>query len=789
MKLSTAISIALVLLVVNSPAQVLTVNGSATSAQVPVASVLTLELSAAPGAIHYWAIDASAGPTIVSGVSIPVAIGPSTIFLAYGVPMPASGVATWSVNLPNDPALVGLGFSSAAALLAPTAPGGLVVSNGVSFVFTSTVEAGSDATTFVDEPITLDGSGNRDPFTGQVPPGTTFQWSVTQSPPGSNPTLQNSQGEFPVFQTSMPGTYVLESLVSGPGVYGTDACVVHVYDLFFFAPSDGDFASGSVSLTGWVLGPQPFNLDVNGAAVITNPGFFSAGSYTPTGAMDTALARVTGPSGAPITTSRTVTVGNAATLGQPSSAAAGVRLRSGGLDGLEPLIETELQSLDFNSIVQALGTVNVVNGAPAFSANVTPTGGSISPQIDFEMTPDNGHIDIAVTFYNVHVDLDVTGVIFFVNYTDSASIDASSATLSGQATFTPGPGGAVEIDITNANATLNNFSFTLSSFLNGLVQLGLIQNAIQDVVEDALESTAAQIEDFANPLLAELAFSLDLTQYGIPVQLDFPMDVAMYDTDGATLCNTFAATVLSVGPQSPPLTKYLETPPTTLTYPSATPVGGQPYGFSLCLNDDFLNQALTAFIASGALDLDLTGQIGDPPNNINLVAGFMDLLVPNMGFGGFDPMAPVTMRLRHTSAPIVEFTPGSTTHGTLHVGGLQLDVDVEPTPGFFVPVLSAIGWGSANVNLAVDPVTTTVFLEIDGPSVNMSFSTRKEFPGSVPGPALAGLGFVMQLLLPQLVEPVAMITIPSPPFGTATILEVTGQPSWADYLCAYFNVQ
>ncbi|MAG55839.1 MAG: hypothetical protein CMJ83_06075 [Planctomycetes bacterium] len=771
------------------PAQTLTVNGSSTSAEVLVPSMMTMVLTATPGLPYFWGINTSPGPTLVYGVPVPVAIDPELILLEAGGPFPSAGTRTWALSIPNAPAIVGATYYSAFAIADPAAPNGLTASNGVSFTFTSMIEAGPDVATFIDEGIGLDGSGNRDPFTGQLPAGTTMQWTVTSAPPGASWNVGNDQSEFPVFSADTPGSYILDLNVAGPGLAGVDSCTVHVYGFSVARVIDGDFATGTVDINGAAVGPEPYLITVNGTPAGGFGSLWFGGPFTPTGPMDTAVIRLTPPTGGPITVTRAITVGDSATLGQPAQEAAGIRLRAAGLNGLEPLIETELAALDFNAAVMGVGTVNAVNGAPGFSANITPLSGTIAPNIDFDMTADNGHVDVSVTFHNVHVDLEVNGVLLFVSYSEGASIDATSATLTGEAVFTPGPGGAVNISFSNPTATLNNFNFTLSNFLNGLLQLGFIQDAIRDLVEDALESLAGEIAGFINPLLADFAFSIDLTPFGIPVQADFPLQSSAYDSDGVTMCNTFSATVLSTGPESPPLTKYLATPSSSLSYPSTTPLGGQPYGFALCLSDDLLNQLLAAFVASGTLDLDLTGSLGEPPNQLDLTAGFMDLLAPNVGFGGFDPLDPVTLRVRHTTAPIVAFTPGSTDHGTIYIGGMRIDIEVEPTPGVFVPVLSVHSSGSANVSMSVDPVTTAIAIAIDGPSVNMSFDTHREFAGSIPGPALNGLSFVMQLLLPQIVEPLAMVTIPSPPLGSATILEVTGSNSWPGYLCAYFNVQ
>lgn len=773
--------------------QSLLVNGSAGHADVPLLSTLSLQLTGPAGLPHYWGLSEDPGPSMLFSNSVPIGITTETIDLGGGAPMPASGARTWTVTVPLDASLVGLQAYSAAIFLDPSAPTGAIPTNGVSFTLTTTVDAGPDVATFIDEGVVLSGAGNRDPFTGQLPPGTTFAWAVIDGPPGATTQIIEPQGELPAFIADTPGLYTVSVQVTGPGVLGVDTCEVEVYDFRWGADPTGEITTAPVGLTGTAHGPPGWSVTVNGTPTSGSPfapGVWLAGTHIPTGVIDVLVAELTTPNGRTLTRVRPVTNGVAAPIGQPSSQAAGVRLRTGGLDGLEPLIETELAALDYNGIVTGIGTINVVNGGPFFSADVTPTSGNLDAQnILFDMSPDTGHVDVTVTFHNVHVDVDVTGELVFVNYNEQASIDASTAVMTGEVTFVPGPNGALEIAVSNPQATLTNFNFTLSNFLNGLVQIGLIQDAIRDTVEDSLEATAADIVGFVNPLLADFAFSLDLSSSGIPMQVDFPMETAGYDTDGVSLCNTAAVTPLMSGPESPPLDKYLATPATALTYPATTPGGGAPYGFSLCVNDDLLNQVLAGLVATGSLDLDITGTLGTGASAVTLTAGFVDLLAPGFGFSQFEFNTPLVLRLRHLSAPVVTYTPGSSTHGQLHIAGVRIDIDAEPQPGVYLPVMSVTTSGSAGVSLVVAPGTTDVSMMIDGPSISTTFHVRRQMAGANPGPALAGLSFLMQFLLPAIVEPVAMVTIPAPPLGTTSVLEVAGSAAWSDYLCAYFNVQ
>ncbi|NRA97315.1 MAG: hypothetical protein HRU14_14020 [Planctomycetes bacterium] len=784
------IPVAVLVLALALPSQQVTVNGLTGHVDVPLLSTLALQLTGPAGLPHHWGISTDPGPSNVLGVTVPLGITPGLLDLGMGTPMHPTGMRTWSVAVPLEPALVDLTAYMAALFLDPSAPSGVLVTNGVSFTLTGTADAGPDVATFVNDGTVLSGAGNRDPFTGMLPPGTTFQWLVVSGPAGAAASLDESQSEFPSFTADTPGMYTLEAQVAGPTILGTDTCDVYVYDFRWNHDRSGDFVTAFTGMSGTAVGPPGWSVSINGTPVTLVFGDqWFGGVITPTGVMETVVAELTTPGGQKLRTARPITVATGLPLSVPVSQSVGVRLRSGGLDGLEPLIETELANLDYNSIVTSIGTINAVNGAPLFSANITPTSGSLSTSnIEFELTPDNGHVDIAVTFHNVHVDVDVTGVLVFVSYSDQASIDASSATMTGELTFTPSVTGALEIQLTNVHATLNNFNFTLSGFLNGLVQIGFIQDAIRDTVESSLESTAPDIVAYINPLLSDFAFNLDLSQYGIPVQVEFPMDTAFYDIDGVTLCNTSRALPLSIGPESPPLDRYRESSATALTFPLTT-TSGVSYGFSLCINDDLFNQLLAAFVASGTLDLDITGMLGTGAQAITLTAGFMHLLVPGFGFGKLDPNMPLTLRLRHRNAPVVEFTPGQSDHGKLHIGGVRIDIEAEPQPGVFLPVASVSVSGTANVSLTVAAGTTEVGLAIDGNSIATTFFTRREMAGSNPGPALQGLSFLMQFLLPSIVEPLAVVTIPAPPIGMVSVLGVTGSTAWSDYMCAYFNVQ
>lgn len=768
--------------------QSLTVNGLTGHVQVPTQTTIQLQLTGAANQPHFWLFNLDPGPSTLAGEPLPIGLGPGLLDLGMGTPLPASGVRTISFPVPDDPTITGIDFYSVGGVIDPGAPAGFTVSNGVSFVFTvGGVTAGPDAATRLNEAVTLDGSGNRDPFTGALPPGTTLQWNVIDGPAGAQTTLVGEPGEFPAFSADTPGLYTLELELQGPGGYGTDLVTVSVYDLHFNAPVGGVFTGGLTLLTGELAGPPHAAFTVAGQPVVPFGGVFFVFPPAPTEVMESVVARVTTPSGAYVEAAVVQIDGTPAPLGQPVFESSTVRLRDAGVSGLEPDLETALAALPFNQIVQGLPPITAINGAPALSAVVTTQGGSFNTtDIDVDFWPTPTHVGVSLTLRDVTVSVNVGGELIFVNYNEPASIFASTAVLTAEMLIHPATSGGVSVSFQNLNASLSGFNFTLSSWLlNNIASLSAIQNAIRDQVEAALESLDSQLPSYVNPLLDGLVPSLDLTASGIPLQVDFPFNSVHYDADGVSTVNNFQATALTLGPDAPDLTRYLESAHTLPVYGSQTSTLGVPYGFAIGMSENLLNQLLAELVRSGALDLDLTGTLGEAPNTLTLSAGVLALLLPAVGFEGFDFNAPVTMEVRHTTAPCVEFTPQGTDMAKLHLGDMLVDIVAEPSPGVRLPVLSVGVSGSVDMSMAVDPQNTTVNFII-GSNIAVTTNVRKAFAGTDPSLALSGLPTILQLLLPMLTGPITQIPIPALPFGNLSVLEVSGTVAHPDFLSAYF---
>jgi hypothetical protein len=770
-------------------AQTVIVNGSTTAAAVPLGGTLAVSVSGTAYAPHWWGFSTNPGPIVAGPLTIPIGYGPTFIDVGMGSPLPANGLRQESVPVPQGPYYGPDWWYSAAVVAAPAAPMGFTASNGVAFRFADPfTNAGADGATLVNEALTLDGSLTRDPSTGQIVPGTNLQWAITAAPVGAIASLSHANSEFPVFTTSMAGVYTITLQTQGPNGFGEDSCTVHVWDLRFTAPAGGWFSTVPVGVTGLMIGPPAQSFTVDGNPVGTLGILFSAGNITPTGTLRTITARVEAPSGAFVTRSATLTQGVGVSGASWNASGVVLRLSSAGLDGFEPTLQQQLAGMDLNTMIQALPNVNAVNAWPAATATVNPNGGSFNTtNVGFDWWPTASGINFNLTLHNVVMYSTVFGEIFFINYSEPAVITASSAVLTGVINIAPGAGNAVTASVSNLNATLNGFYYSMGGVLNTITQLSLIQDAIRSSVESAIEGMGPSIPSYINPLLAAFTLTSNLNQYGIPMIVEFPIAQVVHDTSGGTLRNNFRATVTATDPITGQFTNYRGTSSTVIPSFGATTPSGTVYDMALAINDDVLNLLLLQLTRSGTLNLDVTGTVGTPPNNLILTAQAMDLLVPGAGFGLFPPTANVRVRMRHVSAPTIVFTPGTTRQGTLFISGTELSADVETAPGVFKPIFAASLNGDCGISLDINTASNTLVIVVHGPTLQLTPVMRRSFPGTDPTASLTGLAQVMQFLLPMVVGPLAQIPVPSTPVGNPVVLSVSGQPAAPDYLNAWMN--
>jgi RHS repeat-associated protein len=84
-------------------------------------------------------------------------------------------------------------------------------------------DAGPDRTVPLARPVSLDGSRSADP---DGTPVTEYRWSVTSAPAGSNAVVSGIGGAAPGFTADLPGTYVIQLIVTSGGLASEPDTVV-----------------------------------------------------------------------------------------------------------------------------------------------------------------------------------------------------------------------------------------------------------------------------------------------------------------------------------------------------------------------------------------------------------------------------------------------------------------------------------------------------------------------------------------------------------------------------------
>jgi hypothetical protein len=772
-------TIAVLLLAAVASAQSLTLDGSTGPVDYYMGSgFATLRMTAPPGAPSYWAFDVDPGPFVVGSLVVPIGFSPAVFEILGGAPMPPSGFVEITFDLPLTPSVDGLTIYSVGGWADALLPEGFGVTNGLATTFrTAVANAGADAATFVGKPVGLDGSSQP-----PLPPGSTFQWAVSSTPPGAAATLSGADTAFPTFAADTPGSYVVTLSFGGPGAANVvaDSTVVDVYALQLTSPIDGAFGNGTFVVSGTLLGPTPTAFEFNGSAVaLGSGGSFNLGSVTPStiGKIAPITLDVTSPSGALLSLGASHLIGSSNAITAPASPAAVIRANGLSLDPLEPVLEQAIGAIDFSSLISQIPPIPLFNqtapfppGFVIFSATAQPTSFTYDPTVDVDFTPGaNCGVNTALTFTNVVITIDVTGKILNSPYLSTITMTATSAVVASDIVFVQGSNG-LEAQTQNTTTTLNGFAFTVSGPLASVSQIGTIQTLLQQTVEAALGGAMLLLPPLLNPLIQQFnQTTFDLSAQGIPLTVGFPVDSFCYDAAGVTVGLGLVATPQASNvPETPVLTHYRSTPGVTPVFGATTPLLGLPYTAAVALNDDALNVLFAATTQLGVLNADLTGALGTTA----LDAGALATALPGAGFEAFDPATPIVVAVRHTTAPSVELASAATTQGALFIAGVSVRFLAEATPGVLTPIFDARLSATADATLTYDPLTQAFVFTTS--NVASTTSVGCNFPGADAGASLVALNALLQPIVAQIATALSGLPIPSAGVGGAVEVGVVG---------------
>ena len=718
-------------------------------------------------ALWYFALDA--GPTTIGTVTFPIGIT-GIVEIANYAPMLPEGFRL-PVLMPQNPSFVGLTVHSLGLLVDPAHPTGARVSNPVSVMFDSfATDAGPDAASVIGKSVTLDGSNNRD-ANGNVPAGITYAWSLLSAPTGSTATLAFADTAFPVITPDVAGAYVV-GLVTGGSAPGTDSMTLDAYNLSYTTPVNGSFGSGSFTPTGSVVGPAGATYRVGTSNVTpSGTGSFTAPAVsTPTGVLAAPVSvAITGPSGQKLAATSTRLVGAGQPIANPALPAAGVRANGVSLDPLEPLVEQALGSIDFSSIIGLLPNIPILTipgifGTTFLSVTADPQTFTYDPAVDLDFYPGaNGAIGISLTFTNVVITTNLSGLLFNAPYNEVATINATSAVVSGNMVLVPSATGA-QLQVQGATCVLNGFTFSVTGALGSLTQVATIQNTLKTAIQAALATSLQLLPPLVNPLLNQYnSFTFDLSAAGVPLTLGFPLYSLYYDALGLTVGFGLNFQPAAGAVVTNTVTQFRTTPGTVPVFGATTPVLGNTYTGGLALNDDTLNAIFATFTNLGVLDINLSGTLGMGTTAVALNAGALDAAFPTSGFEAFDPTTPVSVRFRQTTAPSFALAAGNPATGTFVLGNAIVTFSAV-VDGDERPILTSALTANVGIQFAVDPVTGT--LAVTPGTVNSVLSVETNFPGRDASPYAGALASALSVGVTQILNTIG--TIPLAGIGGTT---------------------
>lgn len=422
------------------------------------------------------------------------------------------------------------------------------------------------------------------------------------------------------------------------------------------------------------------------------------------------------------------------------------RVNEAGFDTIEALAEgfinTDLLVASIPSPVLSQSSQSCAFGICIewYSINFYLENPSISAT-DLNIDPTSaGALYTTATIYDPHLDYRATGRLVGISYSASGSIDADWIQLSMNMWPSVNANNEIEVAVTDASASTQNFDFYLNSWIYDVVDFfGIdIDGIIESYLVDALASMAEdQVPDLVH----------DAVQ-GLEIAYSFDIEDNTYDFDALPYEISVDDAGMTLGLETYFTTASWESPftgsPGSLTYPYDPPTyASSTAAMELGLGQDFLNQAMYAFWAGGLLDMQMTSE--------------------ELGFDTGD-LATFLPQLESLSIATVAYQPPVVIPGTgadlldLQLGDLELSLyngDIAEA-NLFMRVYVTVEAGlsiSATANNTISPSLGGLVLNFDLVYPN----DRTAYAGDTE----ALLETLVPMLLPTLTGALGEIPIPS----------------------------
>jgi hypothetical protein len=443
----------------------------------------------------------------------------------------------------------------------------------------------------------------------------------------------------------------------------------------------------SVSVTGSItqLAPSQAYLTINGVAVpvAANRTFSTTVALDATRIFNPIRATLTDLVHGSSANARVVVIRGSSVLdGNLSPQSVALRLTDGGLDQVEPLVESLAGSglnlaellpvgtvlVDNECFIEVgtclgRGTVTVVNPSPSI--------GGFGLQADSQVNQVAG--DITIDDIRVNVYLDGSGLVPDCHI----SIQADQAFFNGNYALQPAadPENIDVNQIGSLDVDFTGFDTTYGDICDTPIIGDIIQAFMPDVEELTINSMGEFLDDpdGAGPQDSPTAAGIQTALAGVAiagpvgnalgVNFDAPLWQVAEDNNGITLGSDSRFTV-SVGsgpgqcippPGVPTLTASYAVSEGVATFGTTTPVSHVPYDVGMSISTESFNQLLRSQVECGLLLTSLTTlDLGTGP--VPITANLLTFLIPQ--FGIFPPATPFRIDVRPTLAPILAGRPG-----------------------------------------------------------------------------------------------------------------------------------
>ncbi|MCB9759227.1 MAG: hypothetical protein H6739_05265 [Alphaproteobacteria bacterium] len=236
---------------------------------------------------------------------------------------------------------------------------------------------------------------------------------------------------------------------------------------------------------------------------------------------------------------------------------------------------------------------------------------------DLNIDPTSGgYLDTYAIIYDPHLDYRARGKLLGVSYSASGDIDADWIRLDMNMWPSVNSSGEIEVAVTDASASTQDFDFYLDSWIYDVVDFfgipvdSIIEGYLVDALADMAESEVPDLVSEAVQDL-EIAFSFDIEDN--TYDFDAIPSSCSVDDLGMTLGLETYFTAASWENSLTGSPGSLTMPYTEPTYASSTS------DMALGLSQDFVNQAMYAFWAGGLLEMQMTSdELGFSSDELSL---------------------------------------------------------------------------------------------------------------------------------------------------------------------------